>query len=149
MAGPARRPSAASLLGCFQPARLLSNLRRRSQINGWESTRLKRWHIYSRCNPENPRASSFFLPPPAAQHRTGGGRPFFPAVGALPVAVSGAAPVQNRGRHPPFLLLPPFLHQKTVKPQATKRGDTHGGPVEEENRHCCRPPRRRARPPRG
>jgi hypothetical protein len=70
---------------------------------------------------KNPRPFSFFLLLSCAvQHRrrqpSSAPRPV-----ASPAAVSGAAPVQDRSQHPPLLLLPLFLHQNALKPQATER----------------------------
>jgi hypothetical protein len=51
---------------------------------------------------------------------------FFPAAGSLAGGGERRRPAKSRSGHPPFLLLPPFLHQKTLKPQATERDGTHG-----------------------
>jgi hypothetical protein len=70
---------------------------------------------------KNPRPFSFFLLPSCAvQHRRR--RPSSaPRPAASPAAVSGAAPVQRPQPAPTFLLLPLFLHQNALKPQATER----------------------------
>jgi hypothetical protein len=86
--------------------------------------------IYMAGSLENPRTFQslhFSLPDPAAQqHQTGGDWPFFPAAGALPAAVSGAARSKNRSKHPPSPTSSPIPPPKPLKPQETERENIHG-----------------------